>query len=869
MRGTLFTRAFLEEGITETARWQALDPKAFDAFRAAAAAVFGGFPHTAKLNEADTEKDVIWKVLEALGWQLTMTQQTASGKGRTDVPDVLLLLLFIDAVSKDRALAETNEGRRYRHGLSFVESKKWMRPLDRAESTTALDDGTPSNQMRRYLSRVEAASDRRITWGILTNGRQWRLYWQGARARSEDFLELDLPVLVQMPGLQPDLFAEEARRSDHYLRVFYLLFGREAFLADPADAAGRTFHRLARDEGRHWEARVSEDLSKVVFAEVFPDLVRALAGNDRDAPSPLTGAYLAEVREAALTLLYRLLFLLYAEDRNLLPANDERYDDYSLRKIREDVAKRVDAADTFSASARRYHHHLNDLFRAIDQGDPSIGLPAYDGGLFQGGALPVLDRTLLPDSQLAPLLDRLCRLDEGGERKWINFPDLSVQHLGSIYERLLDFEARLASDGSIEIRPNAFARRTSGSYYTHDELVELVIERSVGPLVEDRLAVFAAEAEALATDGRSKRDRMKRLEGLDPAERILALRVCDPAMGSGHFLVSLVDYLADRVLEEMDAAPERVFWAPRDYPYRSPVADEVTATRERILEAASAQGWTISTEQLDDRHIVRRMILKRVVFGVDRNPMAVELAKVALWLHTFTAGAPLSFLDHHLVCGDSLLGESLGPVLGELHDRGALLIRSEVARIESVTSQFDKIGLMADADITEVQAARDIMGWVARTLDPLRRFLDVWAAAPEPDLPGAGRRRWARVAQRRAALVPGGEAAPPRLVARGPRRRDGRPRARRAARRSGIRPDGAEGLGAGRQEAAPGRLRVRERRAQSRRAGRAVRRRERRRELCRAADHRPASAEPGRNARRRTRPAHAHAAGAEADDCRL
>ena len=123
-------------------------------------------------------------------------------------------------------------------------------------------------------------------------------------------------------------------------------------------------------------------------------------------------------------------------------------------------------------------------------------------------------------------------------------------------------------------------------------------------------------------------------------------------MGSGHFLVSLVDWLADHVLDAMAEASASVGFAP----YVSPLASRIEAIRARILAEAKTHGWPIAGSQLDDRHIVRRMVLKRVVYGVDKNPMAVELAKVALWLHSFTVGAPLSFLDHHLRCGDSILG---------------------------------------------------------------------------------------------------------------------------------------------------------------------------------------------------------------------
>src|SRR6202035_3869382 len=146
--------------------------------------------------------------------------------------------------------------------------------------------------------------------------------------------------------------------------------------------------------------------------------------------------------------------------------------------------------------------------------------------------------------------------------------------------------------------------------------------------------------------------RLGILEGNDPAERLLELKICDPAMGSGHFLVSLVDYLADQVITAMAEAQALVTFID----YVSPLIARIAAIRRTILRNAEERGWTIDPEQLDDRHIVRRMVLKRCIYGVDKNLMAVELAKVSLWLHTFTVGAPLSFLDHHLRCGDSLFG---------------------------------------------------------------------------------------------------------------------------------------------------------------------------------------------------------------------
>lgn len=188
------------------------------------------------------------------------------------------------------------------------------------------------------------------------------------------------------------------------------------------------------------------------------------------------------MRAAALILLYRLLFILYAEDRNLLPVNDERYDDYGLReRVRMDVGNRKDSHDTFSTSAARYWNVLQDLSRAIDQGDNSIGLPPYNGGLFDETRTPLLQQVRLSDQVMADVIDRLSFTRDGDSKKYINYRDLTVQQLGSIYERLLEHE--VVREGEIvDIRPNIFARKASGSYYTPDDLVGLILEETLTPM---------------------------------------------------------------------------------------------------------------------------------------------------------------------------------------------------------------------------------------------------------------------------------------------------------------------------------------------------------------------------------------------------
>jgi hypothetical protein len=354
-----------------------------------------------------------------------------------------------------------------------------------------------------------------------------------------------------------------------------------------------------------------------------------------------------------------------------------------------------------------------------------MGLPPYNGGLFDDEAAPLLARIALPDAVLAPLIDAMSREKNSGTHRWINYRDLSVQHLGRIYERLLEQDVVEDGSGGLTLRPNAFSRKTTGSYYTPEGLVRLILRRTIGPLLAERHDAFRRMAEKLASDRRPKIESLTQLVPLDPAEAFVSLRICDPAMGSGHFLVSVVDYLADEVLSAITEAPALVSWTD----YRSPLSERLEALRAHIGEQAAANGWTFREDQLDDRHLVRRIILKRVIYGVDSNPMAVELAKLSLWLHSFTVGAPLSFLDHHLRTGDSLFGEFVSPVEHDLHQRFGLVMNQAILSARRAAAGMRLVESLTDADIGEVKSSADTFARVEEATEGLRSFLDIFHAS--------------------------------------------------------------------------------------------------------------------------------------------
>lgn len=718
--GALFTQDYLVEGIASTAQYGAVD---IAAMRARLEKILSGFPFASKPNEATTEKDAIWPIMAALGWDEYLTQQNLSATGRVDVPDGLL---FIDAAAKAKANEHPEEYKRYQHGAAVFEAKRWGRALDRAEGRKGDDKDTPSTQLLRYMRIVDDRHNGAIRWGILTNGVKWRLYFSGARSTIDDYLEIDLARVLALDGDLLDTGITDSDR-DHWLAVFTAMFGRTAF--ERANDTAPSFHDTARRDAAFYEERVAKSLSEKVFGTLYPNLGKAVAAA---APAETS---LDEIRQATLILLYRLLFVLYAEDRGLLPVKDKRFDDYALRVSRLDVGKRKDAGDAFSSVAKTIWNRFADLAEMIDKGDPSVGLPPYNGGLFNGENTPLLKAIGLGDAVMAEALDILSFEMRGGERRYINYRDLSVQQLGSIYERLLEYKPAYDENGDVVIELDTFARKNSGSYYTPDDLVLLILDETLEPLITDAMDGFkAAMAQVKASD--NEEYSLRNLQKADPAKAITRLRVCDPAMGSGHFLVSLVDRLTNHTLDALAEATAMMRERFPDLDYESPVAEEIRKIRDTIWNNATDNGWAVSEEQLDDAPLVKRMVLKRCIFGADKNPMAVELAKVSLWLHTFTVGAPLSFIDHHLAAGDSLFGLWVRDAIDKAGKGGELLYIEELRTAERQAAFMQKIEALTDAEIGEAHDSAKLWQDIEYQVGPFDSFVSFIHALDWLDLKG-------------------------------------------------------------------------------------------------------------------------------------
>jgi type II restriction/modification system DNA methylase subunit YeeA len=219
--------------------------------------------------------------------------------------------------------------------------------------------------------------------------------------------------------------------------------------------------------------------------------------------------------------------------------------------------------------------------------------------------------------------------------------------------------------GQVYLENDKRERKATGSYYTHDYIVKYIVEHAVGPVLQEKFEAMRpklrdAQQRRRAFFQKQEALRKQRLKpepegkadfiGQELVDDLFDIKVLDPAMGSGHFLVEAVDYITDKALDFLNAFP----W--------NPVVAHLTRMRETILREMDEQGITIDAKRLTDVNLLKSQVLKRCIYSVDLNPMAVELAKVSLWLDCFTLGAPLSFLDHHLRGGNSLIGVTVDEV---------------------------------------------------------------------------------------------------------------------------------------------------------------------------------------------------------------
>jgi hypothetical protein len=463
-----------------------------------------------------------------------------------------------------------------------------------------LDDGahrgaegrtqSPHDELQRFLN-----SNDDIQWSIVTDGLKMRLVRDYYHTYTRGYVEFDLE----------NIFTE--RNYDDFRALYRLCHVSRFTLSDDdeedeeAETPIEQLYQVALSTG----VKIGQDLQSNVISAIETLGTGLLTADIREA---LRGGGEEEAKEyyqEVLLILYRLLFLLYAEQRGMMASRESLYtEEYAVTNLREETETRRSTKDDNTD----LWHGLQITFRLVEEGNDELGVPCYDGLLFDSERLEWVAESECPNDALLNAIEDLTLIEREGTQQRISYADLGVEEIGSVYESLLEFTPKLATEvteledrtvsrGEFYLDDRGTERKETGSYYTDPGLVQELVQSALKPVVEERLD------DAATTDKKE--------------DALLNISVCDPASGSGAFLIAANNFLAQRLAG---------LRADSNYP-----------PEDQIREA-------------------RRDVLRNCIYAVDLNPMAIELAKVSLWINSAVEDRPLNFLDHHIKQGNSLIG---------------------------------------------------------------------------------------------------------------------------------------------------------------------------------------------------------------------
>lgn len=479
---------------------------------------------------------------------------------------------------------------------------------------------SPFGLAQEYLNAADGA-----LWGVVSNGVSLRLLRDNASLTRPAWIEADLERMFT-----EERFADFAAL---WLLAHESRFGRDGSLA--AECVLETWRKSGREEGTRAREQLRRGVEQAILSLGNGFLSHPENQALRDAlhdGSLTTDAYFQQL----LRLVYRFIFLLTVEERGLLhPEGTSAQvkalyaEGYGLKRLRDRAAKRS-AHDRFGD----LWEATKIVFRGTAHGEPRLGLPAL-AGLFAAEQCTALEASKLENRALSGAMFHLAWLREQSGLSRVNWRDMGPEELGSVYESLLELvpvvkltERTFSFATGDETKGNA--RKTTGSYYTPESLVQVLIDSALEPVVQATLAGHPDEKEAV--------------------EALLSLSVVDPACGSGHFLLAAARRLASHVAR---------------------------------LQA----GGTPSAPQY--RHALREVV-GRCIFGVDLNPLAVELCKVALWMEALDPGKPLSFLDSHIQQGNGLLGATPELMARGIPDNAWVALEGDDKRTASALKKRNK-----------------------------------------------------------------------------------------------------------------------------------------------------------------------------------
>jgi len=540
-------------------------------------------------------------------------------------------------------------------------------------------------------------------WGVLAAGGRYRLFQRRPEsgAAGGQYLEIDAKDLTRDSRYCLGLLSPQSLQSEGWLEEWA---------------------RKARDFGVELRKGLEDRLIREALPSIAQGLGEVLESEGIDPAEP---EQLERIGEAALTLVFRFMFLLHVEARGYLPVNSPVYSRRSARTLARECHEALASGPGDKASTR-VSDDFRSLVRMIRTGNENAGVPAYNGQLFAADGFPgseLLEGADIKDFRLAPALDAIAYDTDRADAPGLDYAGLQVGHLGAIYEALLSMKLSIATEDltfdsrtkrkfyrsskkgervdvsrrEVFYQSEKGDRKAGGVFYTRHEFVRHLLKHSLEPALDDHL--------------KAVRETLRRDPG-EAARMLFDFSVLDPAMGSAHFLTVALDVMADRYarfLAEVDGFPG--------------IREQLNELRRDDLPGVRPP---------EDGDLMRRLILKRCIYGVDISPMAVEVANITLWLASFVPGLALSWLDGNLKCGNSLIGVADASVVEREDDASQGFMFSDPVReaMDGASAKHYELASILDQTPDDVRRSREVAAELSEITSSLRTVFDLWAAEP-------------------------------------------------------------------------------------------------------------------------------------------
>ena len=694
-------------------------------------------------NEHQFEDDFISEVLEILGWSF-IRQEEKIIQGKLEKPD---FLLFTNQDSKNTYLQIPKEQRtaNNEHFSVIAESKAYKVEIDNKK----IKDN-PHFQILRYLSNLKK------DYGILTNGRIWRFYDNSKLSATKIFYEINLEAILAMDNPHDESTLESSHQAEsksHILsqlqafNYFYHIFHAKNFSQDSQNKA-TIEHSL--EKNTESKTLIEEDLRSLiygingkdsVFEKIGACLYRAkMSYKSQSSPHSSTTqektqnpekdqkAHLNAIYENTLYFTFRLLFIAYFEDKF-----DEVLEQHSCFKARMSLQTLLKELQDSKTKEKSFIGigKLEDIFRIYNEGKPNYDMPIFNGGLFDSTKTPLLSLPkIFNDQELIDILESLFYFKDGLNLYRRDYRTLSIAHLGTIYEGLLSYFFEIASEdifyleytpkrakkqesksiegyfdsydyahiandkalqihkaqsykkGEIYLKNTSNSRKSTASFYTPESITKFLCQSALQEALEKRLK----------------------------DSTLLHFKILDNACGSGHFLIESLNAITKIVLENFESFPS----------FKALYESQKDSITQNVAQF-------IPDYKIDESDILKRLLLKRVIYGVDVNPFSVELTKLALWIDSFIFGTPLSFLEHHIKCGNALVGSSIAEFKQNTLEssKQSLFLRDLDSAFNVLQEVFYKLDSLKDNTESDIKESKRLYNEeILPTLKKLNLYLN-------------------------------------------------------------------------------------------------------------------------------------------------